>query len=90
MAKQTIYEETRMRSKGAYHYFFKESGSEAWKYHNWEGPAIEPIEGENSEYKKSYFLYGIEMDYDTWSETRKDREGLPWYKNPSMRGTTRF
>ena len=90
MAKQTIYEEKCMRSKGAYHYFFKESGSEAWKYHNWEGPAIEPIEGENSEYKKSYFLYGIEMDYDTWSETRKDREGLPWYKNPSMRGTTRF
>jgi hypothetical protein len=90
MAKQTIYEEKRMRSKGAYHYFFRESGSEHWKYHNWEGPAIEPIEGENSEYKKSYFLYGSEMDYDTWSETRKDREGLPWYKNPTMRGTTRF
>ena len=90
MAKQTIYEEKRMRSKGAYHYFFKESGSEAWKYHNWEGPAIEPIEDESSEYKKAYFLYGIEMDYDTWSETRKDREGLPWYKNPTMRGTTRF
>jgi len=90
MAKQTIYEERRMRNNGAYHYFFRESGSEAWKYHNWEGPAIEPIEGEDTSFKKEYYLYGVKMDYETWSETRKEREGLPWYKNPSMRGTTRF
>ena len=90
MAKKTIYEEKRMRSKGAYHHFFRESGSEAWKYHNWDGPAIEPIAGEETELKKTYFLYGMEMTFDEWSEARKNREGLPWYKNPSMRGTTRF
>ena len=90
MAKQTIYEERRMRNNGAYHYFFKESGSDAWKYHNWEGPAIEPIEDEETEYKKAYFLYGREMDIEEWNEARKNREGLPWYKNPAMRGTTRF
>ena len=90
MAKQTIYEERRMRNNGAYHYFFRESGSDAWKYHNWDGPAIEPMEFEDSEFKKEYYLYGVKMDYETWSETRKEREGLPWYKNPSMRGTTRF
>ena len=90
MAKKTIYEERRMRNGGAYHHFFRESGSANWKYHNWEGPAIEPIEGENSEYKKVYFLYGREMSHDEWKETRSDREGLPWYKNPAMRGTTRF
>jgi hypothetical protein len=90
MAKKTIYEEKRMRSKGAYHHFFKESGSSNWKYHNWEGPAIEPIAGEETELKKTYFLYGMEMTFDEWSEARKNREGLPWYKNPSMRGTTRF
>ena len=90
MAKKTIYEEKRMRSKGAYHYFFRESGSDAWKYHNWDGPAIEPIAGEETELKKTYFLYGMEMTFDEWSEARKNREGLPWYKNPSMRGTTRF
>ena len=89
MKKQTIYEERRMKSKGAYHYFFKESGSEAWKHHNWEGPAIEPFEAD-SEYKKEYYLYGKQLTFEEWSEVRKDREGLPWYKNPSMRGTTRF
>jgi hypothetical protein len=90
MAKEKVYEERRMKSKGAYHHFFREKGQEAWKYHNWEGPAIEPIEGESSEYKKAYFLYGREMSLDEWSEARSNREGLPWYKNPSMRGTTRF
>ena len=90
MAKQTIYEERRMRNNGAYHYFFRELGSEAWKYHNWEGPAVEPIEGEQTEFKKEYYLYGLQLTQEEWSEARKDREGLPWYKNPSMRGTTRF
>jgi len=90
MAKDKIYEIRRMRNGGAYHHFFRESGSEAWKYHNWDGPAIEPIEFEDSEYKKEYYLYGFQMNYDEWSEARKDREGLPWYKNPAMRGTTRF
>jgi hypothetical protein len=89
MKKQTIYEERRMKSKGAYHYFFKESGSTAWKYHNWEGPAIEPFEKE-SEHSKEYYLYGSQLTFEEWSDARKDREGLPWYKNPSMRGTTRF
>jgi len=90
MKKETIYEERRMRSKGAYHHFFKESGSDAWKYHNWEGPAIHPIEGEQTEHKKEYYLYGKQLTFEEWSEVRKEREGLPWYKNPSMRGTTRF
>ena len=90
MAKQTIYEERRMRNNGAYHHFWKESGSNAWKYHNWEGPAVEPIEGENSEYKKEYYLYGRKLTLEQWEESKKNREGLPWYKNPAMKGTTRF
>jgi len=90
MAKDKIYEEKKMRSKGAYHYFFKEKGQDSWKYHNWEGPAIEPIEGEETELKKEYYLYGRKLTLEQWNEARKDREGLPWYKNPSMRGTTRF
>jgi len=89
MKKQTIYEERRMKSKGAYHYFFKESGSDAWKYHNWEGPAVEPVDSD-SELKKEYYLYGKQLTLEEWTEARKNREGLPWYKNASMRGTTRF
>ena len=53
-------------------------------------PAIEPIEGEITELKKSYFLYGIEMTKDEWMETRSEREGLPWYKSAALRGTARM
>jgi hypothetical protein len=88
--KELFYEVKRMRSKGAYHHFFRESGSDAWKYHNWDGPAIEPIAGEETELKKTYFLYGMEMSKDEWTETRQDREGLPWYKSASLRGTARM
>jgi hypothetical protein len=90
MAKDRIYETRRMRSNGAYHHFFKESGSDAWRYHNWDGPAIEPIEDEDSKYKKEYYLYGRQLTILEWEEARKNREGLPWYKNPAMKGTTRF
>jgi len=85
-----LYETKIMRSNGAFHHFFRESGSDAWKYHNWDGPAVEPIEDEETELKKEYYLYGKKMDFTEWNMSRKDREGLPWYKNPSMRGTTRF
>ena len=88
MAK--LYETRKMKADGAIHHFFRESGSDSWKYHNWDGPAIEPVEGEDSKHSKAYYLYGKQMDYLDWSAQRKDREGLPWYKNPSMRGTTRF
>ena len=90
MKKQRIYEEKRMKSKGAYHYFFRENGKEAWKYHNWEGPAVQPIEDEETKLKKEYYLYGKQLTLEDWNQARKDREGLPWYKNASMKGTTRF
>ena len=55
------------------------------KFHSMEGPAL--INKEQR--RKEYYLNGIEYDYDTWNEIQKGREGLPWYKNPSMKGTTR-
>jgi uncharacterized protein YecA (UPF0149 family) len=70
--------------------FLENQAQRLGKYHNWEGPAVEPIEGEQTEFKKEYYLYGLQLTQEEWSEARKDREGLPWYKNPSMRGTTRF
>ena len=55
------------------------------KFHNMEGPAL--INKEQK--RKEYYLNGIEYDYDTWNEIQKGREGLPWYKNPAMKGTSR-
>ena len=57
------------------------------KLHNWDGPALIP-EGDNR--KREYYIHGIQKTEEEWKEVRRDREGLPWYKNPSLRGTTRF
>ena len=54
-------------------------------FHSEKGPAL--INKEQR--RKEYYLNGIEYDYDTWNEIMKGKEGLPWYKNPSMKGTTR-
>ena len=52
------------------------------KLHNWEGFALIP---EGIEKKGEYHLYGIKMSKGEWNEARKQREGLPYYKNQSMR-----
>ena len=51
------------------------------KLHNWEGPALIPGDGG----KPEYYLYGILYSKESWSETRSQREGLPYYKNQSMK-----
>ena len=54
-------------------------------FHSEKGPAL--INKEQR--RKEYYLNGIEYDFETWNEIMKGKEGLPWYKNPSMKGTTR-
>ena len=54
-------------------------------FHDEDGPAL--INKEQK--RKEYYLNGIEYDFDTWNEIMKGKEGLPWYKNPSMKGTSR-
>ena len=54
-------------------------------FHDEDGPAL--INKEQK--RKEYYLNGIEYDFETWNEIMKGKEGLPWYKNPSMKGTTR-
>jgi hypothetical protein len=50
------------------------------KLHNWEGPALIPPTG-----KAEYYLYGLPLTKDEWQEKRSQREGLPYYKNQSMK-----
>jgi hypothetical protein len=54
-------------------------------FHDEEGPAL--INKEQK--RKEYYLNGIEFTYDDWNEIMKGKEGLPWYKNPAMKGTSR-
>jgi hypothetical protein len=58
------------------------------KLHNWDGPALIPL-GDTR--KREYYLNGIQHTEDQWKEIRKEREGLPWYKQASSKGgTNRF
>jgi hypothetical protein len=52
------------------------------KLHNWDGPAYIP-QGNNK--LAEYHLYGIKRSKEEWNETKQQREGLPYYKNQSMR-----
>jgi len=52
------------------------------KLHNWDGPALIP---EGNEKKAEYYLYGIIKTKDDWNEMRRQREGIPYYKNQSMK-----
>ena len=54
-------------------------------FHNEKGPALI----NKQQKRKEYYLNGIEYDFDTWNEIMKGKEGLPWYKNPAMKGTSR-
>jgi len=79
-----IYETKTITNNGCRMHLFKEEGQESWKLHNWDGPAIEPL-SKGGEAKPEYYLYGNLLTKDEWSATLKDREGLPWYKNTSMK-----
>tara|TARA_R110000803_G_C11712473_1_gene287121 strand:+ start:106 stop:378 length:273 start_codon:yes stop_codon:yes gene_type:complete len=85
---EKLYEYKKIRVKGSFHHLIRMQGEENWKHHRWEGPAIEPIEGEKSEYRKQYFLNGREYNSEEYKEVLSEREGLPWYKQSAPKGTT--
>ena len=56
------------------------------KLHNWDDAALIHPDG-----KKEYYLHGIQLTQDDWKEARRNREGLPWYKQAASKGgTNRF
>jgi hypothetical protein len=79
MKKEKLYEYKKIKLNGAIHHFIKTQNETSFKYHNWEGPAIEPINND-SPLSKKYFLFGIEYTKDKWEEIKKEQEGLPWFK----------
>jgi hypothetical protein len=52
------------------------------KLHNWEGPALIP---EGDKKRAEYYIHGIKYTKDEFEQALKDQEGLPWYKNQSMK-----
>ncbi len=89
MKKETIYEYKKMKVGNAIHHLFRENGNDNWKHHNPDGPAIEPIDGATG-VSKEYYLFGFKKTLEEFKEFKSSKEGLPWYKNPSMKTTARF
>ena len=85
--KSKLYEEKVIKFKGARHYLIRMEGEEHFKHHRWDNPAIVPL-SRKSEFKKGYFLSGIENPEDVYNEIMKEREGLPWYKQSAPKGET--
>ena len=71
-----LFEEKVIKYKGARHYLIK-----------MDAPAIVPL-SRQSEFKKSYFLSGIEYSEADFQEIMREREGLPWYKTSAPKGET--
>ena len=84
MAKNRLYEYKEINSRGAIIHLARYQGEEHWKFHRWDGPAIEPY-AEGCEFSKSYYLNGIKYNEESYNEIMQEREGLPWYKNQSMK-----
>tara|TARA_R100000081_G_scaffold73246_1_gene39769 strand:+ start:183 stop:476 length:294 start_codon:yes stop_codon:yes gene_type:complete len=82
-----LFEEKVIKYKGARHYLIKMEGEEHFKHHRWDAPAIVPL-SRQSEFKKSYFLSGIEYSEADFQEIMREREGLPWYKTSAPKGET--
>ena len=82
--KERLYEYKEIRSKGAKIHLIKMQGEDVWRFHRWDGPAIEPLNRE-SELSKGWYLHGIPYSEANYTDLMQQREGLPWYKNPSMK-----
>ena len=85
MAGNKAYEYKTINSRGATIHLIRFAGDEHWKFHNWDGPAIKP-HSSNSEFFTEYYLYGMRYrTEEAHNEMCQQREGLPWYKNQSMK-----
>tara|TARA_R110000782_G_scaffold263180_1_gene355711 strand:- start:111 stop:383 length:273 start_codon:yes stop_codon:yes gene_type:complete len=87
--KEKIYEYKKIKSKGAFHYLFRAQGKANWIHHNTEGPAIEPFEGTKG-VSKEYYIFGFKKTIEEFQDFKSSKEGLPWYKNPSLKAVARF
>jgi hypothetical protein len=84
---EKLFEEKVIKYQGAKHYLIRIHGNEHFKHHRYDGPAIVPI-SKDSEWKKAFYLSGIEYDAEVYADLMSQREGLPWYKQAAPKGTT--
>jgi hypothetical protein len=88
--KEKFYEYKTIKVGGAFHHLFRGGENENWIHHNPEGPAIQRVTEGDKSVEEKYYLYGFEKTKDEFKEYQQEKEGLPWYKNPSMKAVARF
>ena len=88
--KEKFYEYKTIKAGGAFHHLFRESPNDNWLHHNPDGPAIEPIKSGDRSVSKEYYLFGFQKSLEEFKDIKSSREGLPWYKNPSIKAEARF
>lgn len=68
----------------------KEDGTTAYildgKLHSWEHASL--VFPKALKQKDEYYIYGIHYTKEQWEEMRKNREGLPFFKQSSMKVRT--
>jgi hypothetical protein len=47
------------------------------KLHNWDGPALIP---QGNKRLAEYYLFGIKKTKEQWEDSKKDSNGVPFYK----------
>ena len=62
-----LFEEKVIKNGGARHYLIRMEGEDNFKHHRYDEPAIVPL-SRKSEFKKGWFLSGIEYDEETFNE----------------------
>lgn len=56
------------------------------KLHSWDEAAYVP---QGNKKLEEYYIHGIKYSKEEWKKLRKERNGVPWFKNPTMRNTER-
>jgi hypothetical protein len=47
------------------------------KLHNWDGPALIP---QGNKRLAEYYLFGLKKTKEQWEDSKKDSNGVPFYK----------
>ena len=77
----------KLKRDGAIYHLLRDIATKEYRIHNWEGPAIEPVD-KDCKVKRAWYINGIEYSKDDWQAMRKGREGLPPSKQKSPKGST--
>ena len=72
--KEKLFEEKVIKYGGARHYLIKMEGEDNFKHHRYDEPAIVPL-SRKSEFKKGWFLSGMEYTEEVFKEIMKERNG---------------